>query len=106
MEWWWFKWESREDDNNGSHIAFTSSLVTIENLAIKKTTEFFVTDFTVKSVAINENCSNAGIDSDSDEESEVDEEACQDAYENVYAQWLKVCDENHAFISKSSTLVE
>ena len=91
---------------NISHIAFTGSLVTINNLVVKKTAESIVIDFTMKSVTTDGNCSNAGTDSDSGEESKVDEEAHEDAYENMYAQWLRVCNKNRALVSKNSTLVD
>ena len=61
-----------------------------------------MTDLSEKSVVIDENCSNAGIVSNNYEEFEVDEGARQDAYENMYAQWLRVCDENHALVSENS----
>ena len=40
-----------EDENNESHIAFTSSSIYTDNLAIRKTVESVVTDFTENSVA-------------------------------------------------------
>ena len=95
-----------EDDINVSPITVTSSLIYTDNMVVKKTTESIVTDLIEKFVATYENYGNTGIDSYSDEESEVDEEAWQDAYKNMYAQWLRVCDENCAFVSENAFLID
>ena len=79
---------------------FIRSLIYNDNLAIRKTTESVVTDFTKNFVAIDSKDCSAETDSDSVAESETDEEAPQDTYENMYAQWLRVCDENHALVSE------
>ena len=73
---------------------------------MRKAAESVVTDLTKKSVAINENYSNAGNDSDSGAESKTDEKPRQDAYENMYAQWLRVVDENRALVSENAFLID
>ena len=76
---------SQEDDNNNiSHIVFTSSLIFTDNLVVRKTAESIMKDFIENFVATNEKCSFTGTNFDSGEESKVDEEASQDAYENRY----------------------
>ena len=95
-----------EDDNNVSHISFTSFFNYNDNLALRKATKSVVTDLTKKFVATDENCNNAGNNSDNGVESKTDEEPRRDAYENIYGQWLRVCDENHALISENAFLID
>ena len=46
------------------------------------------------------------LDSDSGAEFETDGEARQDAYRNMYAQWLRVVDENCALVSENAFLID
>ena len=65
-----------------------------------------MTDFTENSVVTDAKHSSPGTNSDSGEEFEIDEEARKDAYENMYAQWLRVCDENRALVSENVFLID
>ena len=65
-----------------------------------------MTDFTDNSVATETKDYSAETYSDSVAEFEIDEKAQQDAYENMYAQWLRACDENCVLVSENAFLID
>ena len=65
----------KEDGNNVSQIAFTGSLIYNDNLAVWKTTESIVTNFTENSIATDVKRFSAEKDLDSVAKFEIDEEA-------------------------------
>ena len=56
--------------------------------------KYVATDFSAKSIATDDCWKNANFNSDSGEESEFDKESLQDAYENMYSQWIQLCEKN------------
>ena len=95
-----------EDENSVNHIAFIGSLIYNNNSAVRKTAESIMTDFIENFVATEAKYCSAKIDSDSVSKSETNEEAQQYAYENMYAQWLRVVDENRALVSENAFLID
>ena len=67
-----------------SQIALTRYLIYNDNLAIRKTNESIVTDFTKSSVTTYTKHWSVETDLHSGVESETDEEAQQESYENTY----------------------
>ena len=60
-------------------------LVLTDKLLVQENVEFVAIDSSVKSVVTDEEQGRVGSDSDFGEGSEIGEEACQIAYENMYA---------------------
>ena len=85
---------------------FINSFIYSDNLAVSKNTESIVIDAIENSFATDAKHCSAKTNSDSDVEFETNEEAWQDVCENMYTQWLRVCDENHHLVSKNAFLID
>ena len=64
-----------------------------------------MTKFTENFVVTDTKHCSIETDSDNFVEFETNEKAQQDAYKNMYAQWLRVVDENHALVSENAFLI-
>ena len=105
------KGSQEEDDLVSNQIAFSGSLVS-NNCVLMQGCAGVVTEsvcFSAKSgyVALeNKSATNSdcGSEFDCGDESEKDDESLHEAYEKMYAQWLKVCASNRALNGKIQVL--
>ena len=98
------KGSQEEDKLVSNQVTFPGSLFSTNCLFMKDCSEPVTTDtifLSVKSNSVATECKASTShshesDLDSGEESEKDLESLQEAYENMYTQWLKVCASNRA----------
>ena len=66
--------------------------------------KYIMIDSKVKVVASDRE--NAEVDSNIGDESDFGEGCFQEAYDNIYSQWLRICNENHSLVSDKNVFLD